>query len=318
MQLYAKRQAEPGYPFEALEPFESQFADQFDHELTQDQSQAVGEVLSDMAKPVNMDRLLCGDVGYGKTEVAIRAAFRAVLNGKQVALLAPTTILTQQHMRTFTQRFKGFPVKVDFVSRFRTPAENKRTLEAARAGQVDVLLGTHRLLSRDVKFRDLGLLIVDEEQALWRQAQGDDQKLPLHRGCADLKRHPHPRTLHMSMVGVRDMSLLETPPEERLPVNTYVVDYQDGLIRDAILRELAREGQVFFLYNRVADIERMASRLRQLVPEARIAVAHGQMPEQALEDGDDGLLPGQARCAVVQHHHRKRAGHPQCQHPDCL
>ena len=284
VQLYAKRQAEPGYPFEALEPFESQFADQFDHELTQDQSQAVGEVLSDMSKPVNMDRLLCGDVGYGKTEVAIRATFRAVLNGKQVALLAPTTILTQQHMRTFTQRFKGFPVKVDFVSRFRTPAENKRTLEAARTGQVDVLLGTHRLLSRDVKFRDLGLLIVDEEQ---RFGVKHKEMIKNYRSTVDvltLSATPIPRTLHMSMVGVRDMSLLETPPEERLPVNTYVVDYQDGLIRDAILRELAREGQVFFLYNRVADIERMASRLRQLVPEARIAVAHGQMPEQALED----------------------------------
>ncbi len=284
VQLYAKRQAEPGHAFEALETFENQFADQFEYELTADQAQAVGEVLSDMAKPVNMDRLLCGDVGYGKTEVALRAAFRAVLNGKQVALLAPTTILTQQHMRTFSQRFSGFPVKVDFVSRFRSPREIKRTIQDAKEGKVDILLGTHRLLSKDVQFKDLGLLIVDEEQ---RFGVKHKEMIKNYRSTVDvltLSATPIPRTLHMSMVGVRDMSLLETPPEERLPVNTYVVDYQDGLIRDAILRELSRNGQVFFLYNRVSDIERMASRLRQLVPEAQVAVAHGQMKEQALED----------------------------------
>jgi transcription-repair coupling factor (superfamily II helicase) len=284
VQLYAKRQAEPGYAFDALEPFESQFADQFEYELTADQAQAINEVLSDMARPVNMDRLLCGDVGYGKTEVALRAAFRAVLNGKQVALLAPTTILIQQHMRTFSRRFSGFPVKVDFVSRFRSPRENKRTLQEAKEGKVDILLGTHRLLSKDAQFKDLGLLIVDEEQ---RFGVKHKEMIKNYRSTVDvltLSATPIPRTLHMSMVGVRDMSLLETPPEERLPVNTYVVDYQDGLIRDAILRELARDGQVYFLYNRVADIERMASRLRQLVPEASVAVAHGQMREQALED----------------------------------
>ena len=284
VKLYAQRQAEPGFAFEALEPFESQFADQFEYELTPDQAQAVAEVLSDMAKPVTMDRLLCGDVGYGKTEVAMRAAFRAVLNGKQVALLAPTTILTQQHLRTFSRRFQGFPVKVDFVSRFRTPAENKRTLQALREGKVDILLGTHRLLSKDVHFKNLGLLIVDEEQ---RFGVKHKELIKNYRATVDvltLSATPIPRTLHMSMVGVRDMSLLEMPPEERLPVNTYVVDYQEGLVRDAILRELAREGQVFFLYNRVADIQRMASRLHQLVPEASVAVAHGQMREQALED----------------------------------
>ncbi len=284
VKLYAMRQAEPGHAFEALEPFESQFADQFEYELTPDQAQAVGEVLSDMARPINMDRLLCGDVGYGKTEVALRAAFRAVLNGKQVALLAPTTILTQQHMSTFSRRFAGFPVRVDFVSRFRTPQQNKRTLEAVRQGQVDILLGTHRILSKDVKFKDLGLLIVDEEQ---RFGVKHKELIKNYRATVDvltLSATPIPRTLHMSMVGVRDMSVLETPPEERLPVNTYVVDYQEGLIRDAILRELARDGQVFFLYNRVADMARMASRLRQLVPEASIATAHGQMPERALED----------------------------------
>ena len=284
VKLYAQRQSEPGFAYEALEPFESQFADRFEYELTPDQAQAISEVLADMAKPTNMDRLLCGDVGYGKTEVAMRAAFRAVLNGKQVALLAPTTILTQQHMRTFSQRFEGFPVRVDFVSRFRSPQENRQTLQNVREGKVDILLGTHRLLSKDVKFRDLGLLIVDEEQ---RFGVKHKELIKNYRAAIDvltLSATPIPRTLHMSMVGVRDMSLLEMPPEERLPVNTYVADYQEGLIRDAILRELARDGQVFFLYNRVADIQRMASRISQAVPEAKVATAHGQMPERALED----------------------------------
>ncbi|NLM86608.1 MAG: transcription-repair coupling factor [Clostridiales bacterium] len=284
VELYAARQAIPGYAFEPFEPFESQFADQFEHELTPDQEQAVGEVLADMAKPGNMDRLLCGDVGYGKTEVAMRAAFRAVMNGKQVALLAPTTILVQQHVRTFLKRFEGFPVSIDFVSRFRSARENKETLLKARMGQVDILVGTHRLLSKDVQFKNLGLLVIDEEQRFGVRHKEQIKNFKSTVDVLTLSATPIPRTLHMSMVGVRDMSILETPPEERFPVSTYVVDYRDGLIRDAIMRELAREGQVFFLYNRVADIERMASHLRQLVPEARVAVAHGQMPEAALED----------------------------------
>jgi len=282
--LYAKRQASPGYAFEPLEPFESQFWDQFDHELTVDQEQAVKEVLEDMAQPKNMDRLLCGDVGYGKTEVAMRAAFRAVMNSRQVAFLAPTTILVQQHVRTLKKRFEGFPVHIDFVSRFRSPRENRETLQKAREGAVDILVGTHRLLSRDVGFKNLGLLIIDEEQRFGVRHKEQIQNLKSTVDVLTLSATPIPRTLHMSMVGVRDMSLLETPPEDRFPVSTYVVDYRDGLIRDAILREMNREGQVFFLYNRVADMDRMAAHLRQLVPEARIAVAHGQMPENALED----------------------------------
>ncbi len=284
VELYASRQATPGYAFEPFEPFESQFADQFDHELTVDQEQAVSEVLSDMARPQNMDRLLCGDVGYGKTEVAMRAAFRAVMNGKQVAFLAPTTILVQQHVRTLQKRFEGFPVTISFVSRFRSPKENRETLNQAHEGNVDILVGTHRLLSRDVDFKNLGLLIIDEEQRFGVRHKEQIQHLKATVDVLTLSATPIPRTLHMSMVGVRDMSLLETPPEDRFPVSTFVVDYKDGLIRDAIMRELAREGQVFFLYNRVADIDRMAAHLRQLVPEARIAVAHGQMPENALED----------------------------------
>jgi len=282
--LYAKRQASPGYAFEPLEPFESQFWDQFDHELTVDQEQAVADVLSDMAQPRNMDRLLCGDVGYGKTEVAMRAAFRAVMNSRQVAFLAPTTILVQQHVRTLKKRFEGFPVHIDYVSRFRSPRENRETLSRAREGSIDILVGTHRLLSRDVGFKNLGLLIIDEEQRFGVRHKEQIQNLKATVDVLTLSATPIPRTLHMSMVGVRDMSLLETPPEDRFPVSTYVVDYRDGLIRDAIMREINREGQVFFLYNRVADMDRMAAHLRQLVPEARIAVAHGQMPESALED----------------------------------
>ncbi len=281
VKLYAARQSTPGFAFEPMEAFEGQFADQFAYELTSDQAQAVSEVLGDMEKPLNMDRLLCGDVGYGKTEVAVRAAFRAVVSGRQVAFLAPTTILVMQHTRTLLKRFEGFPVTVEFVSRFRSPKENKATLERVKQGKVDILIGTHRLLSKDVAFKDLGLLVIDEEQRFGVRHKEQIKNLKTTVDVLTLSATPIPRTLHMSMVGVRDMSLLETPPEDRFPVVTYVVEYREALIRDAIVREISRGGQVFFLYNRVADIERMASRLRVLVPEARVAVAHGQMPEQA-------------------------------------
>ncbi len=284
VKLYAARQATPGYAFEPSEPFESQFSDQFEHELTIDQEQAVSEVLSDMQKPFNMDRLLCGDVGYGKTEVAMRAAFRAVMNGKQVALLAPTTILVQQHVRTLVKRFAGFPVNIGYVSRFQSTGENTQTIIKAREGRLDILVGTHRLLSKDVAFKNLGLLIIDEEQRFGVRHKEQIKNLKNTVDVLTLSATPIPRTLHMSMVGVRDMSILETPPEERFPVSTFVVDYRDGLIRDAVTREMNRGGQAYFLYNRVSDIERMGAHLRQLIPEARIAIAHGQMPERLLED----------------------------------
>ena len=284
VQLYAARQAEPGFAFPPQPAFESQFDDQFEYELTRDQQQAVHEVLEDMEQPQNMDRLLCGDVGYGKTEVALRAAFRAVINSRQVALLAPTTILVQQHFRTINQRFRDFPVTVDFVSRFRTPKQNRETIQKAARGEIDILVGTHRLLSKDVKLKRLGLLIVDEEQRFGVAHKESIKNLKRTVDVLTLSATPIPRTLHMSMLGVRDLSLLETPPEERFPVQTYVLDYNEALIRDAIMRECARQGQVFFLYNRVADIERFASGLRRLLPEIRIAVAHGQMPEGQLED----------------------------------
>ena len=284
VQLYAQRQSEEGHAFPPQDSFEGQFGDQFEYELTPDQQQAVTEVLGDMEKPVNMDRLLCGDVGYGKTEVALRAAFRAVMDGKQVALLAPTTILVQQHYRTILKRFESFPIKAEFVSRFRSAKQNRETLLRAARGEIDILVGTHRLLSKDAKFKDLGLLIVDEEQRFGVGHKESIKNLKRTVDVLTLSATPIPRTLHMSMLGVRDLSLLETPPEERFPVQTYVVDYSDALIRDAILRETNRQGQVFFLYNRVADIDRFAGRLRQLVPEVSIAIAHGQMQEGALED----------------------------------
>ena len=282
--LYARRAKNPGYAFSHENPWQQEFEDAFPYELTQDQQQSVAQIEADMESPHNMDRLLCGDVGYGKTEVALRAAFKAVVEGKQVALLAPTTILVQQHYNTIKKRFSGFEVRVDMLSRFRTAAEQKETLKKLEKGELDMIVGTHRLLGKDVKFHDLGLLIVDEEQRFGVNHKEAIKNMKEKVDVLTLSATPIPRTLHMSMVGIRDMSLLETPPEERLPVKTYVMDYDDGIIREAIRRELQRDGQVYFLYNRVRSIEQMRQRIQALVPEARIGVAHGQMRENALED----------------------------------
>ena len=284
VKLYAERRETPGTAFLPDTPWQSQFEDLFPYELTPDQDRAVQDIKRDMESGTNMDRLLCGDVGYGKTEVAIRAAFKAVMSGKQVALLAPTTILAQQHYYTLTSRMRDFPVQVDVLSRFRSRKQQQETLSRLAAGKVDILVGTHRLLAKDVIFKDLGLLIVDEEQRFGVGHKESIKNLKKQVDVLTLSATPIPRTLHMSMVGVRDMSLLETPPEERLPVQTYVVDYNDSVIRDAIVREIGRGGQVYFLYNRVSSIEQFASRLRALVPEARVLVGHGQMKEQQLED----------------------------------
>ena len=238
---------------------------------------------ADMERPRPMDRLLCGDVGDGKTEVALRAAFKAVVDGKQVALLAPTTILAQQHFNTFRERLTGYPVSVEVLSRFRTPGEQRKVLKELLRGTVDIVIGTHRLLQEDVRFKDLGLLIVDEEQ---RFGVAHKERLKLLRKNVDvltLTATPIPRTLHMSLVGMRDSSILETPPEDRYPVQTYVLEEDPVLIQEAIRRELGRDGQVFFVYNRIADMERVALWLQELVPEARIAVAHGQVREDELE-----------------------------------
>ncbi len=232
-----------------------------------------------------MDRLLCGDVGYGKTEVAIRAAFKAVMDGKQVAFLVPTTILAQQHYNNFKQRFSDFPVTVDVISRFRTLSEQRATTKAIKEGNVDILIGTHRILQKDIKFKDLGLLIIDEEQRFGVKHKEKMKNLKKNVDVLTLSATPIPRTLHMSLVGgVRDISVIETPPEERYPVQTYVVEYNDQLIRDSILREISRGGQIYFVYNRVESIHEMASYISKLVPEGRVQIAHGQMKEKELEN----------------------------------
>ena len=284
VKLYATRTRATGFAFSPDTPWQREFEDQFPYELTPDQAQSVAEITADMESPKNMDRLLCGDVGYGKTEVSLRAAFKALMDDKQVAILAPTTILAQQHYNTVMKRFKGFPVRVEVLSRFRTPKEVKDILERLKKGEIDILVGTHRLLAKDVQFHDLGLLIVDEEQRFGVQHKEQIKNMKNTVDVLTLSATPIPRTLHMSMVGIRDMSVLETPPEERLPVQTRVVDYNDGMIRDAILREISRGGQVYFLYNQVKRIDEFYARLRALVPEARIGVAHGQMKEHGLED----------------------------------
>ena len=283
-QLYAERSRRMGYAFGKATPWQREFEDEFPWELTPDQKESVREIEADMESDRNMDRLLCGDVGYGKTEVSLRAAFKAVVDGKQVALLAPTTILVQQHYNTILKRFRNTGARVDFLSRFRSPKEQKQVLTDLAEGKIDILVGTHRLLARDVRFKDLGLLIVDEEQRFGVAHKEAIKNLKRQVDVLTLSATPIPRTLHMSMTGIRDMSVLETPPEERIPVQTLVIEYSDAVIRDAILREIGRGGQVYFLYNRVRSIESFYARLRALIPEARIGVAHGQMKEHALED----------------------------------
>ena len=282
--LYAERTQNTGYAFSPDTAWQREFEDEFPWELTPDQAQSVQEIREDMESDRNMDRLLCGDVGYGKTEVSLRAAFKAITDNKQVALLAPTTILVQQHYNTIVKRFRHTGARVDFLSRFRTAAEQREVISRLAAGDIDLIVGTHRLLGKDVKFKDLGLLIVDEEQRFGVAHKEIIKNMKRQVDVLTLSATPIPRTLHMSMTGIRDMSVLETPPEERIPVQTVVTEYSDALIRDAVLREIGRGGQVYFLYNRVRSIASFYERLRALVPEARIGVAHGQMREHQLED----------------------------------
>ena len=282
--LYAERSRETGYAFGPDTAWQREFEDEFPYELTADQAQSVKEIAADMESHRNMDRLLCGDVGYGKTEVSLRAAFKAIADNKQAALLAPTTILVQQHYNTVVKRFRNTGARVDYLSRFRTPKEQKDVLQKLENGEIDIIIGTHRLLAKDVKFKDLGLLIVDEEQRFGVAHKEAIKNMKRQVDVLTLSATPIPRTLHMSMTGIRDMSVLETPPEDRIPVQTVVTEYSDALIRDAILREIGRGGQVYFLYNRVRSIETFYERLRALVPEAHIGVAHGQMREHQLED----------------------------------
>ncbi len=283
VRLYAARQLAEGYAYGPEMPWERELAESFPFVETLDQQQAIEEVLADMQKPFPMDRLVCGDVGYGKTEVAVRAAFKAVTYGKQVAVLVPTTVLAQQHYQTFRERLAPFPVRIEVLSRFRSPREQKRVLEEMAKGGVDIVIGTHRLLQPDVRFRDLGLLIVDEEQRFGVRHKERLKWLRLEVDVLTLAATPIPRTLYMSLVGVRDMSVIATPPPGRQPIKTYVLRYDDETVRGAILRELQRGGQVFYVHNRVQTIQQAAERVRRLVPEARIAVAHGQLPEDQLD-----------------------------------
>ncbi|HHW57549.1 MAG TPA: transcription-repair coupling factor [Clostridia bacterium] len=283
IQLYAKRQMAKGHAFSPDTPWQKEFEDQFPYEETEDQLRCIKEIKEDMEKNRPMDRLLCGDVGYGKTEVALRAAFKAVADGKQVAFLCPTTILAYQHYTNFVERFKEFPVKIEMLSRFRTPKEQTQILKGLAEGSIDIIVGTHRLLQNDVKFKDLGLLIIDEEQRFGVVHKEKIKKLKESIDVLTLSATPIPRTLHMSLIGIRDMSVLENPPEDRFPVETYVVEFNEELIKDAILREMGRGGQVYFVYNRVNGIEKMAYFVKELVPNCRVAVAHGQMEESQLE-----------------------------------
>lgn len=283
VKLYAVRQEKEGFVYGPDTVWQNEFEEMFPYEETQDQLTAIEETKKDMESPKIMDRLICGDVGYGKTEVAIRAAFKAVQEGKQVAFLVPTTILAQQHFNTFSTRMKDFAVNVEMLSRFRTPTQQKKTIEQLKKGMVDIVIGTHRILSKDIKFKDLGLLIVDEEQRFGVSHKEKIKQLKNNVDVLTLSATPIPRTLHMSLVGIRDMSVLEEPPVDRLPIQTYIMEYDDEMVREAINRELARNGQVYYVYNRVNNIDEIALHIAKLVPDANVAFAHGQMSERSLE-----------------------------------
>jgi transcription-repair coupling factor (superfamily II helicase) len=283
LQVQARRQLTQGFSYTPPDRLFREFEAAFPYEETPDQLEAIEAVLKDMISERPVDRLICGDVGYGKTEVAIRAAFKAVLDSRQVAVLVPTTVLARQHLETFRQRFADYPVVVEMLSRFRSQAEQKHILKRTAAGQIDVLIGTHRLLQRDLHFRNLGLVVVDEEQRFGVTHKERLKKMRAEVDVLTLTATPIPRTLHLSLAGLRDLSIIDTPPVDRQAIRTYVTRFDDDLIRDAILRELRRGGQIYFVHNRVQSIDAMADFLRKLVPQAKIGVGHGQMPEKELE-----------------------------------
>ncbi len=304
VELYAKRQQAKGFEFSTDTVWQQEFEDTFPYQETEDQMTAIEDTKKDMESSGIMDRLICGDVGFGKTEVAIRAAFKAVQDGKQVAVLVPTTILAQQHYNTFSERMRNFPVRVDLMSRFRTSAEQKKTVTDLKKGLVDIVIGTHRLLSKDVSYKDLGLLIVDEEQRFGVTHKEKIKAMKENVDVLTLTATPIPRTLHMSLVGIRDMSVLEEAPNDRLPIQTYVMEYNDELVREAIVRELSRNGQVYYVYNRVNTIADMAAQIQKLVPEANVAFAHGQMKEAELErimyDFIDGTIDVLVSTTIIE------------------
>ncbi len=294
IKLYAEREAAKGYAFSPDGDMQRELETSFPYQETEDQLRSIMEIKRDMERERPMDRLLCGDVGYGKTEeVAIRAAFKAIMDGKQVAFLVPTTILAQQHFETVKERFQDYPINISLLSRFRTRKQQTETSKGLKNGTVDIVIGTHRLLSKDIQFADLGLLIVDEEQRFGVTHKEKLKQLKANIDVLTLTATPIPRTLHMSMLGVRDLSVIETPPENRFPIQTFVMEYNGSLVKESIERELARGGQVYFLYNRVEDIERMAEEVSLLVPDARVAYAHGQMTETELESVILSFLDGE-------------------------
>lgn len=284
IELYAKRESEKGFAFSLDDDLQRKFDDAFPYPETADQLRSIKEIKEDMENPKPMDRLVVGDVGFGKTEVALRAAFKAVQDNKQVAFLVPTTILAQQHYETIQDRFKDFPVNIAMLSRFQTPAESKEIIEGLKDGKIDLVVGTHRILSKDVEFKNLGLLIVDEEQRFGVKHKERLKQLKANIDVLTLTATPIPRTLHMSMVGVRDLSVMETPPQNRYPIQTYVMEQIPSVVKDACLREIQRDGQVFYLHNRISDIDETVEKLQQLIPNARIASAHGRMSQNQLED----------------------------------
>jgi transcription-repair coupling factor (superfamily II helicase) len=305
--LYAARLNGKGYQYGPDTVWQKEFEELFPYEETDDQTKAIEETKADMESGKIMDRLICGDVGYGKTEVALRAAFKAVQEGRQVIFLVPTTILAQQHYNTFTQRMKDFPVRVDLMCRFRTPAEQKKTLSDLARGQVDIVIGTHRVLSKDIRPKNLGLLVVDEEQRFGVTHKEKLKRLKQNVDVLTLTATPIPRTLHMSLAGIRDLSVLEEPPLDRQPIQTYVMEYHDETVKEAIRREVSRGGQVYYVYNRVNNIADVASRVQLLVPDADGCLC--ARPDERAGAGTDHarLHQRRNRCAGHHDHHRDRA-----------
>lgn len=298
IQLYAARKRQEGFAFAADSPWQREFEDNFPYPETDDQLRCIAEIKNDMESPTPMDRLLCGDVGFGKTEVALRAVMKAVMDGKQVAILVPTTVLAQQHYQTAIARFRGFPVNIDVLSRFRTPKQQQRTIQNLRAGQVDLIIGTHKLLQKSVEFKDLGLLIVDEEQRFGVTHKERLKEISKGVDVLTLSATPIPRTLNMALSGIRDMSTLEEPPSDRYPVQTYVMEHNDAVIDDAIRREIERGGQVYYLHNKVETIDQCASAMKRRIPGLSVAVAHGQMGEDALGDVMEAMSDGEIQVLV--------------------
>ncbi|MDO5484466.1 MAG: CarD family transcriptional regulator, partial [Desulfovibrionaceae bacterium] len=298
IRLYAERLRLPGHAFAPDSPWQTEFEDAFGYQETDDQLRCIADIKHDMESPTPMDRLLCGDVGFGKTEVALRAAMKAVMDGKQVAILVPTTVLAQQHYQTAVSRFRGFPVNIDVLSRFRTPKQQQRTLQNLRSGAVDLIIGTHKLLQKSIQFKDLGLLIVDEEQRFGVSHKERLKEISKGVDVLTLSATPIPRTLNMALSGIRDMSTLEEPPADRYPVQTFVLEHNNAIIDDAIRREIERGGQVYYLHNRTETIDQCAGALKRRIPGLSVAVAHGQMGEDALGDVMQAMTEGEIQVLV--------------------